>query len=45
MDFEVGVTWKKERENYVNIELMYEKEKEKEPISKLAHGSKQSSQK
>lgn len=27
MDFGVGVTWKKEIENYVNIEFMYEKEK------------------
>lgn len=27
MDFGVGVTWKKEMENYVNIEFMSEKEK------------------
>lgn len=27
MDFGVGVTWKKEMENYVNLEFIYEKEK------------------
>ena len=27
MDFGMGVTWKKEMENYVNLEFIYEKEK------------------